>query len=90
MTETTANIVYAIFPFAVWLAWAFFSETRNNHGFWVAFLLPLALIAIPVFTIIFLFFKFSSYVFFILMGRKKDHREFMEKLKIRTGLFPFF
>jgi len=58
MTETTANIAYAIFPVAVWFAWAFFSETRHNHGFWVAFLPPLALILIPVFWIIFVFFKY--------------------------------
>jgi hypothetical protein len=90
MPEPTAIIIYAVFAVGAWLAWAFFSETRHNHGFLVAFLLPLALIFIPVFTIIFVFFKYSSYVFFILIGRREDHKEFMEKLKIRFGCFPFF
>lgn len=89
MTETTANIVYAIFAAGAWLAWAFFSETRNNHGFWVAFLLPLALIVIPVFTILFVFFKYSSCVFFVLIGRREDHQGLIEKLQNIVGLFFF-
>jgi len=89
-TTITASIVGAIVATVVWLAWAFFSETRHNHGFWVAFLIPLTPAIIPVLWIIFLFIKQSSYLAFIMLRRREDHEEFMRKLKVRSGVFLFF
>lgn len=90
MTVTTSSIVGAIITAVVWLAWAFLSETRHNHGFWVAFLIPLTPVIIPVLWIIYIFIKYSSYLVFITLGRREDHEEFMRTLKIRSGIFLFF
>ncbi len=90
MTITTPSIVGAVVAAVVWLAWAFLSETRHNHGFWVAFLIPLAPVIIPVLWIIFICIKYSSYLVFIMLGRREDHEEFMRQLKVRSGIFLFF
>ncbi len=87
---TTAGIVGAVVAAALWLAWAFCSETRHNHGFWVAFLMPLAPVVIPFLWILYIFTKYSSYLGFVLLGRREDHREFMGRLRVRSGIFLFF
>lgn len=90
MAIAKSSIVGAFVAAVVWVAWAFFSETRHNHGFWVAFLLPLTPIIIPVLWFIFLSIKYSSLLAFIVFGRREAHEEFMRKLKVRTGIFIFF
>lgn len=90
MTETTANIVGIAVAAVVWLAWTFLSETRHNHGFWVAFLMPLAPIIIPALWIIFLFIKYSSYLVFVVLQRRENHEEFIRQLKIHFGVFLLF
>ena len=87
MTESTENIIVAIVIAITWMAWALFSETRHNHGILVALLMPLAPIIIPVLWIAFLLIKVTSYFVFIALGRRKEHEEFMIKLKIRSGVF---
>ena len=90
MSETTTGIAGACVAAVAWLAWVFLSETRHNHGFWVAFLMPLAPVIIPVLWIVFMLIKYSSCLIFIIHGRREDHDEFMRKLKIRSGVFLFF
>jgi hypothetical protein len=54
VTETTATLLGAVVAAVAWWAWAFFSETRHQHGFWVALLMPLAPVIIPALWIIFI------------------------------------
>ena len=90
MSENTENIVGAIVVAAIWVAWALFSDTRRNHGILIAFLMPLALIFIPVLFIVFVLIKYTSYIIYVALGRREDHEEFMRKLKIRSGVFLFY
>ena len=90
MNESTEIIVGAIVGAALWLAWGLFSDTRHNHGFLVAFLIPLALILIPVLFIVFVLIKYTSYFIYVALGRREDHEEFMRKVKTRSGVFLFF
>jgi hypothetical protein len=90
LTVTTASIAGAVGAAVLWLAWALCSETRHNHGFWVAFLMPLAPVIIPFLWILYVSIKYSSYLGFLLLGRREDHREFMGKVRVRSGVFLFF
>ena len=90
MIENTASIVSAVVVVVVWMAWVFLSETRHNHGFWVAFLMPLAPFIILVLWVIYVFIKYSSYFIFKAISRPEDHEEFMRRLKIRSGVFLLF
>ena len=89
MKENIATIAGALVGI-VWLGWAFFSETRHNHGFWVAFLLPLSPVIIPLLWLVFILVKYSTYPVFVLRGKKDAHEEFMRQLKIRSGVFMLF
>jgi hypothetical protein len=89
VSEPTAGIGSAVVVAVVWLAWSMFSDTRHNHGFWVAFLLPLTPVIVPVLWIVYIFIKYSSYLVFVIIGRREDHEEFIRKLKVRTGFFLF-
>lgn len=84
------TIVGAIAAVAAWLAWALFSETRHNHGFWVALLLPLVLILSPLILLVFLLVNYISLIAFIAIGRRAEHGEFMRRLRVRSGLFLLF
>jgi hypothetical protein len=90
MPMTTASVVGAVAAAVVWLAWALFSETRHNHGFLVAFFIPLAPVIVPALWIIYIVLKYSSYLAFTVLGRRKDHEEFMAVLRVRSGVFLFF
>ena len=90
VTESTATIVAVVIAAAVWILWAIFSDTRHNHGFWVALFLPLTPVIIPVLWLVFILTKYSSYLIFITFKRKEDHDEFMRKFKIRSGIFLLF
>jgi len=90
MNETATSIVNMAVIAVLWLAWSFFSETRHNHGFWVALLMPLVLIIMPMSWIIFIFVNYSSYILFLIRGRREQHDEFMRKVKTRSGIFLFF
>ena len=90
MNESTEIIVGAIVVAALWLAWGLFSDTRRNHGLFVAFLIPLAPIFIPVLFIVFVLIKYTSYFIYVVLGRREDHEEFMRKVKTRSGVFLFF
>ena len=90
MTDSNASIIGAIIAAVVCIFWAFFSETRHNHGIWVAFLMPLAPIIILVLWIIYIFIKYISYLVFVMGGRRGDHEEFMSNLRVRSGVFLLF
>ncbi|THB76767.1 MAG: hypothetical protein D6B25_08980 [Desulfobulbaceae bacterium] len=79
-----------IIPVAIWLFWVVFSDTRHNHGFWVAFLMPLALFFFPLVWIAYVFLKYSTLLAFTVRGRKDEHQEFFRKLTIRSGIFLLF
>jgi hypothetical protein len=87
MTETTTIVMGAAIAVVLWLAWAFFSDTRRNHGFWVAFLLPLAPVIIPLLWLTYVLIKYPSYLVFVALGRRGEHEEFMRKVKTRSGVF---
>lgn len=87
MEETTVSIIFAIVAAVGWLGWTFFSDTRYNHGILIAFLLPLALFIIPVVWFLYIFVKYSTYLVFLVRGRRQDHAEFMRKLRDRLGVF---
>jgi len=90
MKENIATIAGALVGIVLWLGWAFFSETRHNHGFRVAFLLPLSPVIIPLLWLVFILVKYSTYPVFVLRGKKDAHEEFMRQLKIRSGVFMLF
>jgi len=90
MAETTTSIFYVSLVALVWLAWVLFSETRRNHGFWVAFLLPLAPVIFPILWITYVLIKYLSLLAFIVLGQKKEHEDFMRTLRIRSGVFLLF
>ena len=85
-TAATTGVIGAVVAALLWLAWACFSDTRHNHGFWVALLMPLVLILMPVVWMIFVLIKGSSFVVFVALGRRGDHEEFMRRLRIRSGI----
>jgi len=89
-SEIADPVVTAIVAAVIWLAWSFLSETRHNHGFWVAFLMPLAPVIIPLLWVIYIFIKSSSYIAFILLRRREEHEDFMRELRTRSGIFLFF
>jgi hypothetical protein len=74
----------------LWLCWALFSETRHNHGFWVALLLPLSPVIIPLLWLIYLLVKYSTWLVFLLRGRRAEHQEFMRKFRVWYGVFMLF
>lgn len=74
----------------LWLLWSLFSETRNRHGFWVAFLLPLSPLLLPILWLIHRGVKYGSLGYFILRGRRAEHAEFMRQFEIRSGVFLHF
>ena len=90
MTETMTTIIGAVVAVVLWLVWALCSDTRRNHGFWVAFLLPLAPVILPVLWLTYILIKYPSYFVFIALGRQEDHEEFMRKVKIRSGVYLLF
>jgi di/tricarboxylate transporter len=90
MSETTAIMVGAAVAGALWLAWALFSDTRRNHGFWVAFLLPLAPVIFPLLWLIYIVIKYPSYLAFVALGRREEHEEFMREVRRRSGVFLLF
>jgi di/tricarboxylate transporter len=90
MPETTSTLIGTAFAILLWLGWALFSETRHNHGFWVAFLLPLFLIVSPLIWLIYILINYLSLLVFVLIGRREQHAEFMRKLKVRSGIFLLF
>ena len=83
------SIAGAVVAAVLWLLWACFSDTRRNHGFWVAFLMPPVLILMPAVWVIFILVKYTSYLVFVALGRRGEHEEFMRKLRIRSGVFMF-
>lgn len=90
MTQFPENLIGAIIIAALWIGWTFCSETRHNHGIWVAFFLPLALILFPLLGLVYLLIKWISGIIFIALGRRDDHAEFMRQLRIRSGVFFWF
>ncbi|MGE0484489.1 MAG: hypothetical protein AB7Q81_10145 [Gammaproteobacteria bacterium] len=90
MSESTQHLVFAGLAVAAWLAWACFSETRHNHGFWVALLLPLAPVIVPLVWATYQLIRGASYLVFALRGRRDEHAEFMRRLKLRSGVFTLF
>lgn len=87
MHDTATTSITVIVIVAVWLGWSLLSETRHNHGFWVAVLLPLWLCLLPVLWVIFMVITFLSFAMFVLIGRKSEHPEFMRQLRVRSGVF---
>mgnify|MGYP001419384426 CR=1 FL=1 len=85
--DDSETIITACVVAAAWLAWGLFSETRHNHGFIVAFLMPLALVMLPLLWIVYLLIKYTTLAAFILSGRREEHAEFLRKLKVRYGVF---
>jgi hypothetical protein len=90
MSDTLQSVVFAVLAGAAWLAWACFSETRHNHGFWVALLLPLAPVIVPLLWVMYQAIRGVSYAVFALRGRRDEHAGFMHRLKLRSGVFTLF
>jgi hypothetical protein len=90
MSDNIEVIAGATAAMVLWLGWALFSETRHNHGFWVAFMLPLSPIIIPLLWLVFITVKYVSLLVFLLRGRRDEHEEFMRKFKNRSGVFILF
>ena len=90
MADSIESIVVASVALGAWVLWVLFSDTRQNHGFLVALLAPLALLLLPVLWIAFALMKYSSYLVLACLGRSREHEEFMRKLRARSGLFLLF
>ena len=58
-----------------------YSETANNHGRLIAFLLPLSPLVFLVMYLIFGVSRVLVYPFFIIFGKRKKYNAFVELVK---------
>ncbi len=90
MDKSTATVIGVAVALAVWVAWALGSDTRHNHGFWTAILLPLAPLLMLIGLLAFTLIRAVSFIVFLALGRRGDHAEFMRRLRVKTGVLMFF
>ena len=83
----TTELIVPLLMIAFWVFWTFCSETSHNHGRWIAFLLPPAMVLWLVAFVLFHAVRLILYPVFLLLGRRKAYTRFMARL--RHMLDPF-
>ncbi|MCB1746921.1 MAG: hypothetical protein KDK06_07080 [Gammaproteobacteria bacterium] len=90
MNEALEHVVFGGLAVIAWVAWALCSETRHNHGVWVALLLPLLPLLVPLLWLVYGLIVAVTYVAFAARGRRDEHAEFMREFRARSGVFTLF
>lgn len=78
MPENLIDLIGPIALILFWVLWTFFSETRYNHGIWVAFLLPLAPLYFIIGFFLFQLIKLLLYPIYWLIN-KRDTYEIVKR-----------
>jgi len=80
----TLKLIDFFMPFFLLLLWYLFgmySDTANNHGRFIAFLLPLMPIVLIVAYTLFAIARIMIYPFFMISGKKEKYNDFICLMK---------
>jgi len=75
------DLVYPAFLLLCWFLFGMYSPTAHNHGRWVAFLMPLALLVFLAVSFMLGISRLTVYPFFLLAGRKQRYEELVDLVK---------
>ncbi len=74
------KVIDIFIPFLLLLLWYLFgmySDTANNHGRFVAFLLPFALLIFLIMYTLFAISRIFIYPLFVISGKKEKYNDFI-------------
>lgn len=83
----TADLLGPTLMIVAWIFWALCSETRYNHGIWIALLMPLAPLLIPLLLLVVQWVKLALWLLLVPFGNRSIYERRVTELKLSLGLY---
>jgi len=77
----TIDFFMPFFLLLLWYLFGMYSETANNHGRIVAFLLPFVALAFLILFALFAISRVLVYPFFVIFRKKEKYNDFVYRVK---------